>query len=89
MQTAIRIRTTVLPGHRIEFSNPQLAEGSAVDVVVTPSEPSARQSLGRREMLRMPLEQRRKVLEQQSERMASHYEPSEERTAWQGGDIFE
>lgn len=35
MQTTLRIETTVLPGNRIEFTAPELAEGEKVEVTVT------------------------------------------------------
>lgn len=89
MQTAVKILTTVLPGHRIEISSPQLLEGAAVEVVVTPSEQPARHSFGRREILRMPIEQRRQMMEQQSAGLAAYYESSDDRFDWQGGDILE
>jgi hypothetical protein len=34
MQTALRVRTTVLPGGRIEVSDPHLAFAAAVEVIV-------------------------------------------------------
>jgi len=34
MQTALRIETTVLPGHRLEISSPELPEGTKVEVIV-------------------------------------------------------
>lgn len=34
MQGAVRLQTTVLPGHRIEVSAPELPEGQAVEVIV-------------------------------------------------------
>jgi hypothetical protein len=34
MQTALRIETTVLPGHRLEISAPELPEGAKVEVIV-------------------------------------------------------
>jgi hypothetical protein len=40
----------------------------------------------------MPIEERRRVLEIQAERMLVHYEQaseSEDHEAWQGGDIIE
>jgi hypothetical protein len=43
MQAALRIETTVLPGHRIEFNSPELPEGAKVDVlVVWPEKPEPR-----------------------------------------------
>ena len=38
---AIKLNTTVLPGHRIEFLAPDLPEGASVEVFVTPSRVSS------------------------------------------------
>lgn len=46
----------------------------------------------RRAFMMLPLEERRKILAAQAERMATHYEQELERTereTWQGGDIVE
>ena len=46
----------------------------------------------RRAYMTLPLEERRKLLAAQAERMATYYEQEPERTereAWQGGDIVE
>ena len=41
MNAALHIRTTVLPGKRIEVSAPELPEGTAVDVfLVLPTQPT-------------------------------------------------
>jgi hypothetical protein len=34
MQTTLHIEATVLPGHRLELTNPQLPEGTKVEVIV-------------------------------------------------------
>jgi hypothetical protein len=34
MQAALRVQTTILPGHRIEISAPELPEGDTVEVIV-------------------------------------------------------
>lgn len=40
MQTALRLETTVLPGHRLEVSAPELPEGVKVEVIVVlPNKP--------------------------------------------------
>ena len=40
MQTALRTETTILPGHRLEISDPQLPEGATVEVIVVlPEQP--------------------------------------------------
>jgi hypothetical protein len=36
MQAALRLKTTVLPGQRIEFAAPELPEGTNVEVIVLP-----------------------------------------------------
>ena len=37
MRPALRVTTRVLPGHRVEIVAPELTDGEAVEVVVTPS----------------------------------------------------
>jgi hypothetical protein len=34
MQAALHMETTILPGHRLEISDPQLPEGARVEVIV-------------------------------------------------------
>jgi len=34
MQTTLRLETTVLPGHRLEISDPELPDGATVEVIV-------------------------------------------------------
>jgi hypothetical protein len=34
MQTTLRMETTVLPGHRLEISDPELPDGARVEVIV-------------------------------------------------------
>jgi hypothetical protein len=45
LQTALRLETTILPGHRLEVCAPELPEGVKVEVIVimppTPSRPHA------------------------------------------------
>ncbi len=91
MASSIRVRTQVLPGHRIEISAPELSEGASVDVVVTPNDKpaGAPHAIDRRGMLKLSIEQRRQLLMQQSESLKGHYEAGEDRSGWQGGDIVE
>lgn len=43
MQPALRLETTVLPGHRLEISAPELPEGARVEVIVVlPAPPPPR-----------------------------------------------
>jgi hypothetical protein len=46
----------------------------------------------RRAFMKLPLEERRKILENQAERMAEYYEQhaaADDREHWQGGDIVD
>ena len=45
MQKALHVRTTVLPGGKVEFVSSELEAGQSVDVVVTPSSPTERRSV--------------------------------------------
>ncbi len=38
MQTTLRMETTVLPGHRVEITSPELPEGAKVSVFVVLAE---------------------------------------------------
>jgi hypothetical protein len=49
----------------------------------------ALQLLNRRQILQMPVEQRRQLLMAESERLVSSYDSDSDRSAWQGGDIIE
>jgi hypothetical protein len=43
MQPALRTETTVLPGHRLEITAPELPEGARVEVIVVlPEKPEPR-----------------------------------------------
>lgn len=44
MQKTLHIKTTVLPGRKIEIVNQELTEGESVDVVVSSALPSERRS---------------------------------------------
>ena len=43
MQTTVRMETTVLPGHRVEVTDPKLPEGAKVEVIVVLAEKPQRQ----------------------------------------------
>lgn len=47
-QTAVKLRTTVLPGNRVEFTALELPEGSEVDVIVMLSDMAAKSEIGER-----------------------------------------
>lgn len=42
MQPALRMETTILPGHRLEISAPELPEGARVEVIIVlPEKPTS------------------------------------------------
>ncbi len=46
MQTALRMETTILPGHRLEISDPELPEGARGEVIVVlPEKPKLKVSM--------------------------------------------
>ena len=45
MEKALHIRTTVLPGGKVEVASPELEAGQTVDVVVTRSSSTERRSV--------------------------------------------
>ena len=88
----VKIYTKVLPGNRIELSSPELTEGQEVEVSVRPSETSRNtvDYSDPRELLKLPVEQRRPYLRAAAARMLEYYsQPDPERDEWQGGDIVE
>jgi hypothetical protein len=48
---AVRIETTVLPGHRLEISDPELPEGVKVEVIVVVPEKPKTQTVSMLEFL--------------------------------------
>ena len=64
--------------------------------MITEDDPIATETrlslIERREFLKLPIEERRRILAQQAEQMVEHYEQESERLErelWQGGDIIE
>lgn len=39
MQTTLRMESTILPGHRLEISNPEFPDGATVEVIMIVPEP--------------------------------------------------
>ena len=51
MQTTLRMETTILPGHRLELSNPEFPDGATVEVTVVLPEPPKRRRMSTLEFL--------------------------------------
>ena len=88
----VKLHTTVLPGHRIELTSPELTEGQAVEVLVRPRRalPAGETTTDPVRLLKLPLEERRRLLRAAAEEAVEYYsQPDPDRDAWQGGDIVE
>ncbi|HEV8290694.1 MAG TPA: hypothetical protein VGP94_02165 [Tepidisphaeraceae bacterium] len=87
----VKLHTTVLPGRRIELTSPELTEGQVVEVLVRPQESVPKgDCVDPIQLLKLPLEERRRILEAAAEQAVDYYsQPDPERDAWQGGDIIE
>lgn len=90
MQTTRSYRGHVANG-QIALDEPiVLPEGALVSVRLLKSGAAPVGSrLTRRQILQMPVEQRRQLLARQSERLSDFYASDADRTEWQGGDILE
>jgi len=100
MMHAIRQEVVVLPGGRIEIVSPELTPGASAEVIVLekgehePAEPGETQTTPlslaeRRAFLMLPLRERRRILAEQADRMAGHYERDAEARELGGGDFVD
>lgn len=87
----------VLPGNKIEIQVPSLSTGQAVEVIILvpettdPSSPIEEQPLSleqRLAFLKLPLAERRRILETQTETMLEHYQHNCEWQELMAGDII-
>ena len=79
----------VLPGNRIEIQDSDLTVGQTVEVVILVEEgqsPSLEQRLA---FLKLPIAERRHLLESQAEIMLSHYQQDSEWQELMIGDIID
>ncbi|MBW4506361.1 MAG: hypothetical protein KME64_07605 [Scytonematopsis contorta HA4267-MV1] len=98
MKSTLYLTTKVLPGNKIEIQNQNLTEGRTVEVVIIISEPNnsifyeKEESLSleeRKAFLKLPIAERRRIMEAQAEKMLSHYEEDSEWKELMAGDIIE
>jgi hypothetical protein len=98
VKSTLYLTTKVLPGNKIEIQNQNLTEGRTVEVVIIISEPNnsifyeKEESLSleeRKAFLKLPIAERRRIMEAQAEKMLSHYEEDSEWKELMAGDIIE
>ena len=87
----------VLPGNKIEIQDPNLLVGQTVEVIILVSEatpdssaieeqaPSLEQRLA---FLKLPIAERRRILESQAETVLEHYHQDSEWQELMAGDII-
>jgi hypothetical protein len=96
VKSTLYLKAKVLPGNKIEIETPNLVVGQTVEVVILVSENTPdsgeNQSLSleqRLAFLKLPMAERRRILESQAETMISHYEEDSEWKELMSGDIVD
>ncbi len=88
MKSSLYLTATVSPGNKIEIQNPHLVEGQTVEIIIIfpqqiPPNSNQKQSISleeRQAFLKLPLAERRRILENQAETMVSYHQQN---TDWQ------
>jgi hypothetical protein len=87
------LTATVQSGNRLEIDLPDIPVGQTVEVIliVAEKDPTSEpiQSIDRKAFLKLPLEERRRILEQQSEAAVEYYQQDQEWKEWLNFDIDE
>ncbi|WP_017662170.1 hypothetical protein [Baaleninema simplex] len=98
MKSTRYVTATVLPGNKIEIQDLNLEVGQTVKVVIIISEstpdssPREEESLSleqRLAFLKLPMSERRRILESQAETMLEHYQQDSEWQELMAGDIID
>jgi hypothetical protein len=98
VKSTLYITTKVLPGNRIEIQAPDLSVGQTVEIVILipeatiPCSSAEEQTLTleqRLAFLKLPMSERRRILESQAEAMLVHYQQDSEWQELMTGDIID
>lgn len=98
MKSTLYTTTKVLPGNRIEIQAPTLSVGQTVEIAIIISEPAVAESSAeektltleqRQDFLKLPMSERRRILETQAEAMLAHYQEDSEWQELMAGDIID
>ena len=96
-QSNFIFHSKVLPGNKIEIQTPSLSVGQIVEViiliqeVIPPESAVQEQSLSleqRLAFLKLPIAERRRILESQTESILNHYQEDSEWQELMSGDII-
>ena len=80
----------VLPGNKIEIQAPNLSVGQTVEVIILV--PISEQTLSleqRQDFLKLPMSERRRILESQAQTILNHYQQDSEWQELMAGDIID
>ncbi|MGB3692037.1 MAG: hypothetical protein WBG70_16620 [Spirulinaceae cyanobacterium] len=97
VKTTLYSIAKVLPGNKIEIQAPSLSVGQTVEVVIlvqdvklsSPAIEKQVLSLEQRlALLKLPIAERRRILESQAEKMLNHYQQDSEWQELMSGDII-
>jgi hypothetical protein len=85
------ITTTIQAGNRLEIDLPNLLIGQIVEVIlIIPDTPqSESQNIDRQSFLKLPLAERRRILEQQAEAALPYYQQDQDWQEWVNLDMTE
>jgi hypothetical protein len=98
VKSTLYTTTKVLPGNRIEIQAPTLSVGQTVEIAIIISEPAVAESSAeektltleqRQDFLKLPMSERRRILETQAEAMLAHYQEDSEWQELMAGDIID
>lgn len=94
MKSTLYITTKVLAGNKIEIQEPTLSVGQTVEIVILIPEATVpeEQTLTleqRQDFLKLPMSERRRILESQAEAMLAHYQQDSQWQELMAGDIID
>ncbi len=96
-KTTLYSTARVLPGNKIEIQAPSLLVGQTVEVIILVQEVNLSSSVieeqalsleQRLDFLKLPIVERRRILESQTETMLNHYQQDSEWQELMSGDII-
>jgi len=97
VKSSLYLKTQVLPGNKIELQVPNLKVGQTIEVVILLPEVTCYSSIEektpsleeRRAFLNLPIAERRRILENQAEKLLEHYQQDSEWQELMLGDIID
>jgi hypothetical protein len=90
MKQTSYLTTTIQAGNRLEIDLPNFPIGQTVEVIIITEMPNPEaQMLNRSQFLKLPIADRRRILEQQAEAALPHYQQDTEWQEWVNLDMAE